>query len=124
MLAQELHLVGEDAAVGEDQELGAVGNVGRVDELHVRLFGGAAAFLLIARAAGRDDVHPMVPSAARHGQDVIAGEPEGREVAAAEGADETVAVEKLAVVQWRYLVESLYAVSLARHLGGEIVGVA
>ncbi len=29
MLTQELHLVGEDAAVGEDEELGAVRNVGR-----------------------------------------------------------------------------------------------
>src|SRR5258708_5350531 len=122
MLAQELHLVGEDAAIGEDQELGAVRNVGRVDELHVRLFGSAAAFLLVARAAGRDDVHPMARPAARHREDVVAGEPEGREVAAAECADETVAVEKLAVVQWRYLVETLDRERLAANRDDRIGG--
>ena len=31
MLAQELHLVGEDAAVGEDEELRAVRHVGQVE---------------------------------------------------------------------------------------------
>src|SRR5689334_6499163 len=107
VLAQELHLVGEDAAVGEDQELGAVRDVGRVQELHVRFLGRAVALLLVAVAAGGHDVHPGVPAAARHRHDVVAGELVGREVAAAEGAHELVAVEELAVVERRDLVESL-----------------
>src|SRR6185312_9098319 len=113
MLSQELHLVDEDAAVGEDQELGAVRDVGCVQQLHVRLFGRAAAFLLVARAAGGHHVHPRVAAPARHREDVVAGELERREMAAAERADEAVAVEELAVVERRDLVESLDGERLA-----------
>src|SRR5687767_1336034 len=96
VLLQELHLVGEDAAIGEDEELRAVRNVRGVEQLHVRLFRRAAALPLVAGAARRDHVHPRVAPAARHGQDVVAGQPVVREVAAAEGAHEAVAVEELA----------------------------
>src|SRR5471032_740504 len=122
MLAQELHLVGEDAAVGEDEELGAVRYIGRVDEVHVRLFGSTAAFLLVARAARGDDVHPGVAAAARHRKDMVAGEAERREVAAAERAHEAVAVEELAVVQGRHLVEALDGERLAADRDDRIGG--
>src|SRR5438132_562366 len=59
-----------------------------------------------ARPRG-DDVHPGVAAAARHRHDVVAGELEGREVSGAERADEPVAIEELAVVQRRDLVEAL-----------------
>jgi len=37
VLLQELHLVGENAAVGEDQVLGLVRNVGRIEQLQAGL---------------------------------------------------------------------------------------
>ena len=87
VLLQEFHLIDEDASIGEDEEFRAVRHVGRIQQLHVRFLGRAAAFLLVAVAARGDDVHPRVAAAARHRQDVVAGQLEVGEVAAAEAAE-------------------------------------
>src|SRR2546430_11329236 len=98
VLLQELHLVGENAAVGEDQVLGLVRNVGRVEQLQAGLLRQAVALVPVAVPAGGDDVHPGVAPAARQRRDVVARQPEVAELAAAVRAHVAVAPEQLAVV--------------------------
>ena len=58
MAGQEIHLVRQDVAVAEYQILRLVRHIGRVDQLHARLFRSTSAFGLVAMAAGGDHVHP------------------------------------------------------------------
>src|SRR2546423_7780738 len=106
VLLQELHLVRKDAAVGEDQVLGLVRDVGGVEELHTRLFRQAVPLVAVAVPAGAHHVHPGVPAAARQWRDVVARQPEVVELAAAVRAHVPVAPEELAVVERRNLVEA------------------
>src|SRR5712691_3491555 len=113
VLLQELHLVGENAAVGEDQVLGLVRNVRRVEQLQAGLLRQAVALVPVAVPAGGDDVHPGVASAARQRRDVVARQPEVAELAAAVRAHVPVAPEQLAVVQRRHVVEAFRCQRLA-----------
>src|SRR5258706_14244738 len=60
VLLQELHLVGQDAAVGEDQVLRLVRDVRRVKKLHAAFLRQAIALVAVANPAGGDDVSPRV----------------------------------------------------------------
>ena len=44
MASEKIHLVGQNAAVAENQVFRLVGYIGRVSELHAGLFGGASTF--------------------------------------------------------------------------------
>jgi hypothetical protein len=94
---QELHLVRQDAAVAQDEVFPQAGHVRRVQQRHVRLLGRAAALAVVAGAAGRHHVHPVVLAVLGERDDVLAGELVLVEVAAAVGADVAVAREQLAV---------------------------
>src|SRR3954463_1149619 len=113
VLLQELHLVRKDAAVGEDQVLGLVRHVGRIEELEPALLRQAVPLVAVAVPAGGDHVHPRVASAARERRDVIAGQAEVAELAAAVAAHVAIAAEELPVIQRRHLVEALGGERLA-----------
>src|SRR5437764_13075472 len=115
VLLQELHLVRQDAAVGEDQVLGLVRDVGGVEELHARLFRQAVPLVAVAVPAGAHHVHPGVPAAARKRRDVVARQAKIVELAAAVGAHVAVAAEELSIVEGRNLVEALRGKRLALH---------
>src|SRR4051812_50135073 len=103
VLLQELHLMGQDAAVGEDGVLGLVRDIGRVEELHASFLRQAVALVPVAVPAGRSHVHPRVAPAARERRDVVARQPEIIELAAAVAAHGPVAAEELAVIERRGL---------------------
>jgi len=112
VLDQELHLVGEDLAIREDQVLGLVRHVRRVDELQPGLFRQAVALDAVARAARRDHVHPGVGTAARHRPDVVARQSQVAESPCAIGADVAVAAEQLAVVEGGTWLKARIAIAL------------
>jgi uncharacterized repeat protein (TIGR01451 family) len=90
---QELHLVRQDAAVAQDEVLPQAGHVGRVQQAHAGLLGRAAALAVVAGAAGRHHVHPVVLAVLGEGDDVLAGELVLVELVAAVRADVAVAGE-------------------------------
>jgi hypothetical protein len=97
---QEFHLIGQDAAVAQDEVLPQAGHIGRIQQRHVGLLGRAAAALaVVAGPAGGDHVHPVVLPVLRKRDDVFAREVFFVEMAAAVGADIAVAGEQLAVGQ-------------------------
>src|SRR5262245_17022807 len=112
VLPQELHLVLQDAAVGEDQVLGLVRHVRRVQQLHPRFLGEAVPLVAVAVAAGGDHVHPGVAAAARQRDDVVARQAEEAVLVAAVAAHVPIAPEQLAVVERRHLVKPLAASAL------------
>src|SRR5690606_34829605 len=61
----------------------------------------------IAMTAGSDHIHPSIAATAGYRPDVIPRQTQGMEFAAAVGAEVAVAPEQLAIVQRRYLIESL-----------------
>src|SRR5438270_12554999 len=83
VLLQELHLIRQDAAVGEDQVLGLVRDVRRIEELHAAFLRQAVAFMAVAVPAGGHHVHPRVAAAARERRDVVASQAEVVELAGA-----------------------------------------
>jgi hypothetical protein len=96
---QKFHLVRQDAAVAQDEVFPQAGNIRRVQERHVRLLGGAAAFAVVAGAAGGDHVHPRVDAILSERNDVLARQNLFMEVLAAVGADIAVARKEFAVGQ-------------------------
>src|SRR4051812_34857809 len=113
VLLQELHLVREDAAVGQDQVLGLVRHVRRIEELEPAFLRQAVSLVAVAVPAGREHVHPRVSAATRERRDVVAGQAEVAELAAAVAAHVAIPAEKLPVIQRRYLVEALGSERLA-----------
>ena len=71
---QKLHLIGQDAAVAQNKVFPQAGHVGRVEQRHTRLLGGAAALAVVARAAGCHHIHPSVHAFLSKGHDVFAGQ--------------------------------------------------
>src|SRR6185295_15772653 len=106
VLLQELHLVRQDATVGQDQVFGLVRHVRQVQQFHAGLLGQAVALVPVALSAGGDNVHPGVAPAARQRPDVVPRQAEETEFPCAVGAHVAVAAEQLAVVQRRHLVEA------------------
>src|SRR4051812_7622731 len=78
--------------------------------------------MAVAMLAGGDHVHPCVEAAPGDGRDVIAGEPEEAELAAAVGAHLLVPAEKLAIVEGRHLVEALRRKRLAPYRDNGVGG--
>lgn len=115
--AQEVHLVGQNAAVRQRQELRPVRHIGHGEQRHVRLFGTAAALARIAALAGGDDVRPHVAAAARQRLHVIARELMFGALRSAVHAHEAVAPKQFVVVQgWRSALDQQ---ALARALHGD-----
>lgn len=79
------------------------GHVRQVQQRHARFFRQAVALVAVAGAAGSDAVHPGVLSAARGGNDVLAGQVIRVKVPAAVGADMAVAHEELGIGERRGL---------------------
>ncbi len=99
MCHQELHLVGQNAPVAQNEVFPQARYVGRVQKRHVGLLGGAATLAVVAGAAGRDNVHPVVNAVLGKGNDVLAGQVLFMEMVAAIGADVAVTGKKLAICQ-------------------------
>ena len=107
MRHQKLHLVGQDAAVAQNEVFPQAGNIRRVEQGHVGLLGGAAAFAVVAGAAGGDDVHPVVAAVLGEGDDVLACEFGFVVLAAAVGADVAVAGKELAIGEARLEIKGV-----------------
>jgi hypothetical protein len=71
---QERHLVGQDAPIAEDEALVAADRIRNIQQRHPCLFGPAVALARIARPTGGYYVGPFMPSAARHGHDMLDGQ--------------------------------------------------
>ena len=69
---QKLHLVGQDAAVAQDEVFPQAGDIRRKEQRHVRLLGRAVTFAVVAGTAGGDHVHPVVHAVLSEGDDVLA----------------------------------------------------
>ena len=72
VLLEELHLVGKDPPVGQDQVFRLVRHVRGVQQLDAGFLGHAVALVAIALPAGGHHVHPGVAAAARQRADVVA----------------------------------------------------
>ncbi len=71
---QELHLIGENAPITEQQILGPGRGEGHREQRHARLVGGAVVLAAIATAAGGHHIGPDIPAPARDGNDMVTGE--------------------------------------------------
>ena len=98
---EKLHLVGQNAAVSQDEILPQRGRVRGVEQRHARLLGGSGTFAVIAGTAGRDQIHPAVLPAGAHGDNVLASEITLVELPPAIGADTAVTRKELAICQPR-----------------------
>jgi len=96
---QKLHLVGQDAAVTQNEVFPQAGHVGRKEQRHVRLLRRTVAFAVVAGAAGGDHVHPVVHAVLGKRDDVFACEVGLVKMPTAIGADIAVAGEELAIGQ-------------------------
>ena len=104
---QKLHLVHQDAAIAQDEVFPQAGHVRRVQQVHARLLRRAAALAVVAAAAGRHHVHPVVLAVLGEGDDVLAGQLFFVEQPAAIGADVAVARKQLAVGEARLQLEGI-----------------
>ena len=71
MRHQKLHLVGQDAAIAQDEVFPQARYVGREEQGHVRLLGRTVAFAVVAGAASGDHIHPVVHAILGEGDDVF-----------------------------------------------------
>src|ERR1700728_1490864 len=101
---QVFHLIREHAPALEEDVLRVCPGEGHGDQLHLRLLGRARGFLIVAAAAGRHHVHPVVGAALAEGADVIARQLARREAHAAVHADVGIAPEQRLVVERRHIV--------------------
>jgi hypothetical protein len=107
MRHQKLHLIGQDAAVAQNEVFPQAGHIRRVKQRHMRLLGRAGGFAVVAAFAGGDDIHPAIHAALGVGDDVFAREVFFVEMVAAIGADVAVAHEEFAVGQARAQIEGV-----------------
>ena len=94
---QKLHLIAQDAPVAQNKIFPQRRHIRRVEQGHSRLFWGARAFAVIARAASGHHVHPCVGPLLGKRNDVLTGEFKLGEQAPAVGAHISVAGKELAV---------------------------
>ena len=107
MRHQELHLIGQDAAVAQNEIFPQAGNIRRVKQWHVGLFGRATALAVIAGAAGGDHVHPCVDAVLSEWNDVLARQIRLVEMPSAVGTDIAVTHKQFAVGQARTQIERI-----------------
>jgi len=110
---EEVHLIGQDVPIAEDQVLGLIRNMRRIEELHARLLRSATGLALVTRATGGDDVHPDIATTLDHGYDVVAGQSLAGEGMAAVATSVAVALEEFAVRERGGLKECLRGECLA-----------
>jgi len=91
---QECHLISQDTAIAQDQPFGIIRRIRDSVELHARLLRRLTAFLLIATAAGRYNVVPVIATALAEWDDVVARELHGVEFAKAIHADILIAAKE------------------------------
>ena len=97
-------MIGEDAAVGQEQVFRPVRFEGHRQKRHIRLFGTARALGVIAGLAGGHHVAPTVLAAFGKGADVIPGEHVFRQLLAAIETNLSVAYKQLTIRQRRHQV--------------------
>ncbi len=69
---QELHLIGKNTPIAQDEILPEVGDIGSVQQGHVGLLGCTAALAMVAGPAGRHNIHPDINAILRKRDDVLA----------------------------------------------------
>ena len=74
MRHQKFHLVGEYATIPQNKIFPQAGHIRRVEQGHVGLLGGAAAFAMVAATAGGDHIHPGVDAVLCEGNDMFSRE--------------------------------------------------
>lgn len=99
MGSQELHLIGQDAAIAQNKILPQRGDIRGVEQRHSGLLGSATAFAVIARATSRDHIHPRIDPLLCKGNDVLSGQLQLTEQAPTVRADISVSCKQLAVGQ-------------------------
>ena len=99
MCHQELHLVRQNAAVSQNEVFPQAGHIRRVQQRHTRLLRGAAAFAVVAGAAGSDNIHPGINTFLREGNDVFARQVFFMKMLAAVGTHIAVTHKELAIGQ-------------------------
>ncbi len=100
MRHQKLHLIGQNAAIAQNEIFPQAGHIRRVKQGHMRLFGRAGGFAVVAAFAGGDDVHPIVLAAQGIGDDVFTSQLiffVTTAIHAAIGADVAITHEEFAV---------------------------
>ena len=113
LAGKKVHLVCQDAAVGQDQILGFVGYIGGEQQLHAGLLWRAATLALVAGAAGGHHVHPDVLAALGNRVHMIPGQTAAGKAIATIGADMAVPLEQFAIGEGRYLVQRAATQGLA-----------
>ena len=73
MRHQKLHLVGQNAAVAQNEVFPQARHVRREQERHMGLLGRAVAFAVVAGTAGGDHIHPAIHTILGERNDVFAG---------------------------------------------------
>ena len=99
MRHQKLHLVGQNAAVAQNEVFPQARHVRRVQERHMGLLGRAVAFAVVAGTAGGDHIHPAVDTILGEWNDVLAGQIFLMEPFTAVSADTAITDEQLVVGQ-------------------------
>ena len=101
MRQQEFHLVGQYSAPLQVDVLGVGRGEGYGQQLHARLFRGAACLVVIAALAGRDHIRPGVAAALAERLDVVARQHEVGKLQAAIQAQGLVPAEQRLVAERR-----------------------
>lgn len=96
-MGKEIHLISQNAAIGEDQVFRLVGYIRCVEQEHMGLLWRSPTFALVATAACGDHIHPGVRATLGYGHDVVPGQAAKGQVDAAIGADLAIPVEEFAV---------------------------
>ena len=100
---QEVHLVSEDAAIGEREKFGPVGYIGYRKQWHCGLLRCAATFTGVATAAGADHIGPAVEATSRQRHDMVAGQLLVGEYTTAVETEVVVAAEQFVIAERRYM---------------------
>ena len=102
MRHQKLHLIRQYTAIAQDEIFPQAWHVRGVKQRHTGLLGRAAAFAVVAGAAGRDHIHPCVDALLGKRNDVFTRQVLFIKMLAAVGAHIPVAREQFDVGQARF----------------------
>ena len=94
-------MIRQNTAISQDKVFPQTGHVRCVEQGHIGLLWRAAAFTVVASAAGGDDVHPSVDAVLSEGDDVFACQFLFMKMIAAIRTDVTVSGEEFAIGQPR-----------------------
>ncbi len=91
---QELHLIGENAAIAEQQILRPGRRKRYRQQGHLRFVRSAVVLATVTTAAGGHHIGPDIPALARNGNDVVTGQFADRKVLATVHAEMMIAVKQ------------------------------